>query len=369
MKNSLVKILALLSMQALTVDLLAASFDERSVSIPTHDNLNLEGKISYPASKTEVLPAVLFIHGSGAVDMDTTIPASMTANGHPVKFFADLANTLNEAGAITLRYHKRGVTLGSKGEVIVDPQIWQSMNVDNLLLDIQSALKVLRNDPQVDPDKIFLLGLSEGSVLAPLAAIEDGNIKGLILMSAMARNLKEILYYQLVERNLEFVHKHVDTNHDGVISLIEALAVPDASLPFPVIDRNLDNSITIEELKTTLLTSHHQTIQSMLYGQTGISGDWFQQHFELGPTFSSVEKFKNPILILQGEEDIQTPLSEAYWLADHLKKTAHPDFKLVSFPKLGHMFSPNKQPENRRPTFGPAEPEVLQELQNWIRRF
>jgi len=69
------------------------------------------------------------------------------------------------------------------------------------------------------------------------------------------------------------------------------------------------------------------------------------------------------ILILQGEDDAQTPLQEAFLLEQRLTQTKHPDHTLKSYPGLGHSFNPVdgwKQP------LGPIQDYVLSDIVAWL---
>src|SRR5437773_6543270 len=46
------------------------------------------------------------------------------------------------------------------------------------------------------------------------------------------------------------------------------------------------------------------------------------------------------ILILQGENDIQTPVQQAFLLQQRLTEVNHPDHTLMTYPGLGHRLSP-----------------------------
>lgn len=69
------------------------------------------------------------------------------------------------------------------------------------------------------------------------------------------------------------------------------------------------------------------------------------------------------ILILSGENDSQTPVQEAFLLQQRLTDVNHPDHTLITYPNLGHSFSPSPQWST---TFGPIQPYVLADLYAWL---
>jgi hypothetical protein len=69
------------------------------------------------------------------------------------------------------------------------------------------------------------------------------------------------------------------------------------------------------------------------------------------------------ILILTGENDSQTPIQESFLLQQRLTDVNHPDHTLITYPNLGHSFSPSSQWST---TFGPIQPYVLADLYAWL---
>ena len=69
------------------------------------------------------------------------------------------------------------------------------------------------------------------------------------------------------------------------------------------------------------------------------------------------------MLILQGEEDTQTPVSEAFLLEQTLTEAGHPDHTLITYPGLGHTFYPK---EGLLQWLGPIQDHVLYDLTDWL---
>jgi uncharacterized protein len=82
-------------------------------------------------------------------------------------------------------------------------------------------LNILRIQPEVDPQRISVIGHSEGTIIAPRVAIDNSaKVKNLILMGAAAQNLfGDILRYQVVDHPLEYDMQVLDKNHTGLISI------------------------------------------------------------------------------------------------------------------------------------------------------
>ena len=69
------------------------------------------------------------------------------------------------------------------------------------------------------------------------------------------------------------------------------------------------------------------------------------------------------ILILQGENDTQTPVQQAFLLQQKLRDVGHPDHTLITYPNLGHVFYPSSQWETG---IGPIQQYVLADIYSWL---
>jgi dipeptidyl aminopeptidase/acylaminoacyl peptidase len=69
------------------------------------------------------------------------------------------------------------------------------------------------------------------------------------------------------------------------------------------------------------------------------------------------------ILILQGKNDTDTPIQQAFLLQQKLTEVRHPDHTLITYPDLGHLFYPSSQWST---SFGPMEQKVLEDLFGWL---
>ena len=49
------------------------------------------------------------------------------------------------------------------------------------------------------------------------------------------------------------------------------------------------------------------------------------------------------ILLLNGKNDSQTPVQQAFLLQQRLTEVNHPDHTLITYPNLGHVFYPSPQ--------------------------
>ena len=138
----------------------------------------LNGLLTLPDGANKPVPAVVFVHGSGASNMDEKVGK--------VTPFKDLAEGLAKLGIASIRYDKRFFVHGFK--------LMKEKNVTVKMETIKDALlatEILKKDSRIDKDNIFIIGHSMGAMLAPRIDAEGGDYKGLILMAGSPRKLEE----------------------------------------------------------------------------------------------------------------------------------------------------------------------------------
>jgi len=67
--------------------------------------------------------------------------------------------------------------------------------------------------------------------------------------------------------------------------------------------------------------------------------------------------------MLNGENDSQTPVQQAFLLQQRLTEVNHPDHTLITYPNLGHTFYPSSE---WLTSIGPIQPYVLADLYAWL---
>ncbi|MGA9170356.1 MAG: prolyl oligopeptidase family serine peptidase, partial [Nitrososphaeraceae archaeon] len=92
---------------------------------------------------------------------------------------------------------------------------------------------------------------------------------------------------------------------------------------------------------------------------------WLNSHNALEPNSNIIRNVPpaTSILILQGENDSQTPLQQAFVLQQILTDKRHPDHSLITYPNLGHLFYPSSE---WLTSIGPIQPYVLADLYAWL---
>jgi dienelactone hydrolase len=153
-----------------------AGFSEREFAFE-----GLPGTLAMPdaAGPATPVPAVVLVHGSGPHDRDETIG--------PNRPFLDIARGLAAEGIAVLRYEKRTKAHPQQfadGDFTMDEETTD---------DAVAAVDALRKVDGIDADAVFVLGHSQGGMLAPRIAARSGKVAGLVLFAAPARSLLDLL--------------------------------------------------------------------------------------------------------------------------------------------------------------------------------
>jgi dipeptidyl aminopeptidase/acylaminoacyl peptidase len=235
-----------------------------------------------------------------------------------VRVFRDLAEGLASRGIAVLRYDKR---------TKVYPENWTADKnltmTDETVTDAVRALALLRTEPAIDPQRVFVLGHSQGGYMAPRIMKADARLAGAIVMAGNARPLEEVI----LDQN-EYAAQLKGNLTDTERAQLEALRKNPklALLSFPEKYR--------DDLKD--------------YDPVALA-----------------KRIDIPMLILQGERDFQVSMKDfSAWKAG-LQGRANATSR--SFPKLNHLFvagggksTPEEYQEENH-----VAPEVI-EIAAWI---
>ncbi len=354
----------------------------RNLTIDLGNGVTTSAQISYPATGKGAFPGVLLVPGTGATDMNVTIIED-------VRPFWQIANYLSERGFEVLRYDKRGV---GPNLTIQDSNIWGNITVTDLIHDAQKALNVLSEQPDVDPKSISIIGHSEGTVIVPRVAIDNPTkVKNIVMMGVVAQNLiKDILYYQVVDLRSDYAAQVLDVNRTGFVSIEQIATDPlleDAVKNPSILNTNNDTKIISndiakeienhnnisgylnidKDLKPLLIKEYENEIAFNLFKCYNIIGCplWFKSEADLEPNLSIIGNISKSIgiLILNGENDSQTPIQQALLLHQKLNEANHPDHTLITYPNLGHFFYPSSK---WQVGLGSIQPQVLADLYSWL---
>jgi dienelactone hydrolase len=206
-------------------------FSSRDVSFASSGGAIIAGTLTVPDSlKPHRMPALIFIHGSGAETRDGGVPENPT--------FLDLSNALSNSGIIVLRYDKRA-TGKSTGAPTED---WHLLGGD-----ARAAIAFLKRQPSVDQHRIFILGHSEGGAIAPLIAPGIQGLAGIIMMAAPAIPMEQIIAEQAGDNNPK-AHTNLPYGLNSYVGLDPAVYITKVNVPILVLQGGSDFQVLARDL-------------------------------------------------------------------------------------------------------------------------
>ena len=305
------------------------------ISTPT-PGVQLAGTLTVPEGAGP-FPAVLLITGSGQQDRDETV------FGH--KPFLVLADALSRRGVAVLRVDDRGVG-GSTGPAATATSA-------DFAIDAGAAFAFLEARPEIAPDRVGLIGHSEGGTIAPLVAQSDPRVAFIVMIAGSAVSGGDLLVEQsraiqqasgiapaMVEGNVALqsrIMRAVATNADSPEAAITAVDAILAEAGQPQAQR--------QAVAAQLLAPWTR---------------WFVAH-DPAPSLAAL---RIPVLAIYGGKDVQVPAEQN---ATALR-AALPSAEIVVLPGLNHLMQPANtglvaEYQTIQTTFDPA---ALTAIVDWV---
>ena len=259
----------------------------------------LAGTLLLPRGARGRVPAAVMITGSGPQTRDSELRMPGLENYRP---FRQIAERLASRGIAVLRVDDRGIG-GSTGR-----ETLESATTSSFADDTRAQVAYLRARREIDPQRIALIGHSEGASIAMMVASTDARIRAIVLLAAMGKTGEEV---NLAQQE-------------------EALAqIPNMT----------------EERKEALRAQQRQILRTIIEG-----GDmsqlppearlpWFREFLTFDPQ-AVIRRVRQPILILHGELDKQVNADQATLLESAARAAGNRDVTKRVFPRLNHLLLP-----------------------------
>ncbi|HEX5075541.1 MAG TPA: alpha/beta fold hydrolase [Gemmatimonadaceae bacterium] len=312
---------------ATTIDYSAppgATFTAEEVTIPVA-TYSLAGTLLVPKGGTRH-PAAVMVTGSGLQTRDQRIPLPGLEQYAP---FRQIAERLASNGIAVLRVDDRGIG-GSTGR-----ETLENATTTSLAEDTRAQITWLRSRKEIDPQRIVVIGHSEGASIAAMIGASDPKLAAVVMMAGVAKRGAEV---------------SIEQQEDMLRS---------------------DTTMT-EAAKQGLREQQKEAVKTVLAGGD-LPGQkanaWIREYFAYDP-LPTARKVKQPLLILQGERDRQVDQSHAQILAAAVRDAGNKDVTVKVFPTLNHLFLPSKTGsfnEYSHLTTTKVPDDVLVTLTDWVK--
>ncbi|MEM7279846.1 MAG: hypothetical protein AAF385_17185, partial [Pseudomonadota bacterium] len=301
------------------------------------------------ASEANPAPAIVLIPGSGELGPEGIVPpVNSPANEPSLSTISSFASAFYDAGYHTLQLGKPGVEHFSSWDKFMardnfyNEEMWNALTWGDLIQNVQSAIDYLNSDPSVDSSQIYLLGHSEGSVIAIDAASEIQGIKGLFLMGLVGREISEVIGWIHHDSRIErLIRPIIDANGNGIVEAREARYWPHGAI-FPPTAEDWDweekGSVpiaTLEQLWKQDPTLTESASMAMWIGRYPFWNEFVGRTDMIGRAAA----LPLDLHVFTGRNDLNTWPSSAEKLKNQCAETGKSNCFVYIIPSLTHTFA------------------------------
>lgn len=307
----------------------------------TKEQVTLKGTLTLPRSASKSRwPAAILISGSGPQDRDETLMEH--------KPFAVIADSLTRAGVAVLRFDDRGV-----GASTGRPFPWAT-SADNAE-DVRAAVQFLRGCPEVDANRIGLIGHSEGGLIGPMVAAEDSRIAFVVLLAGPGVAGSEILKLQtslILRANgaPEATIQRVREQQEAIFPILTG--------PGSMERRSAEALTALRKLFDALPEAERAAVKDpetqIKNSLAGLTHPWMDYFLRYDPK-PALRKLRCPVLVVNGSKDLQVDTQQNVpAITAAVLEGGNSQLSVEVLPGLNHLFQSCK-------TGSPAEYASIEE--------
>lgn len=278
-------------------------------------NSLIEETLFSPITTTNKPNLVILIAGSGPTNRNGN---QVGMQNNSLKF---LAEGIASNGIAVFSYDKRIIKQMKEGNLDEE-----KLNFTDFINDTKDVIAFFRQQKKYN--KIIIAGHSEGSLIGMIAA--NGNADGYISLAGPGRTIDLIIIEQ-IEKQAAFLKKETEENF-----------------------KILKTGKTFELKNKMLASIFRESVQPYMIS-------WMQYNPQ-----EEIKKLNIPILIINGNKDIQVSENEAQLLHE-----AAPKASLKIIDKMNHVFKEiNQEAENLKSYSNPnlpVMPELIESINNFIK--
>jgi len=302
----------------------------------------LSGTLTFPSSGCPC-PTAILLQGAGSHDRDYTI--------FDHKPFSLLARYLAENGVATLRFDERGIGDSGGRPGVATP--------DEMAGDVLGWMELLHTLAPVDPDRIGVLGHSEGGIVGALVGARDSGLAFLILMGTPGLPGPEynLQYEASVGRSMGLDDSSIQSNTRFQARVLDVLLEEGDGArkerELRELYRELTPQIPPDRIERTI--SHLLSPRFL-----------FNLRYDPSQTLSAVSA---PVLALFGEKDAQVPPERNVEAMRSALDIGSGRDRVIVLQDLNHFMqpAPTGSPEEYPHIQETLSPEAMELVLRWIR--
>ncbi|MDA1183663.1 MAG: alpha/beta hydrolase [Acidobacteria bacterium] len=267
---------------------------DETVTIPAA-GFNLGGTLTRPPAGTGRMPAVILLGGVASSDREGVVAG--------VPILGQLAGAIAEAGIVAVRYDKRG-TGQSGGRA-------ESATLGDYAADARDVVRWLSDQPDIDRDRIAVLGFNEGAWTALLVATRERRIAGVVTIASPAATGAD----RVLEQQRQALAR-LDTSPTALVARIE-----------------LQNKIN----EAAMTGRGWDDIPDDIRRQADTP--WFESFLKFDPA-ETISDVRRPVLLVHGELDAEVPVSHLDRLAEAARDGRPTSVAVARLPGVNHLLLP-----------------------------
>ncbi|MCY3010664.1 MAG: alpha/beta hydrolase [Planctomycetota bacterium] len=353
--------------------------NEKSITIPvgqsssasmrgTNDAVSrLGGTLTLPSiegnstTNSAKVPVIIFVSTYGPQDRD----GLMGTNAH----YRDLAQSLAKMGYASIRMDDRG--MGSSDE---PAGAYTPLDADK---DLRAVLQFALSTPELDANRIGILGHGEGANFATAIAAIDTRIRFLILLAPPGLNGSELLLSQSARiANLQRISERDQLTMQKVQRGVHKLAMANLSAGsqsdevrrlvtslWSDIQKTLPTPTSESELQGTRRSIEQQLLADVMELQQPVS----QQFLKTDPAKNWM-LLRCPTLAVWGANDLEViPVDNRKALQATTARNSKSSIQWLELPGLNHWFQKATTGSTEEyETLGGIDPSLIEPIKNWL---
>ena len=235
----------------------------------------------------------------------------------------------------------------------IDPQAYQTYLPKYSVQDVAAIVRALRTDSRLHDCPIYLLGWSEGTMIAPKVA-QLVPVDGLLLAGYVNGTMQQVLDWQQTGGSSMVTYcLYFDADGDGRVSQAEyendrygvrpALGLD--QVVFSELDADGDGQLTASDFAALLTPSRQALYDAITRSDDAwlaenypvrLTSAWFHAHAYFTPNRDMLTELDLPIVIFQGQADANVPVQDTLDIQAQFAALGKDNLTVHLYPNVDH---------------------------------